>query len=412
MQPPASSRIVSMDQFRGCTVAGMILVNFVGDFKLIEQAYPVLQHHNTYFSYADTIMPAFHFAVGFALRLTLLRRLRDAPRTWPVYLRAIRRCLGLILLSIVLSPLDHRFASWPELRNTGVWNVLAGPLKCQFWETLAIIGVTSIWVLPVIAAGVRARIAFLVACAAAHVALSYWFYFDFLWAKPNVLDAWWGASSVRGLDGGPFGFLVWAIPQLVGSLAYDAVASKRDMPAVVRLMGWSFVLMLLGYGLSCLSVLYNTNDPAFRNTPSFPVAESPVVPPRVDLAGSEVRSLLAEPPFVQSPPPERRPWNYWMMSKRAGTLSFMLFASGFALAVYVFFVLLSDLGHLQIGLFRTFGQNPLAAYIIHELVNNSVNVFAPRDSPLSWIATTFVLYAGITYLLVRYLEKREIYLRM
>ena len=47
-------------------------VNFIGDFAA---AHPVFKHHNTYFSYADTIMPAFHFAVGFALRLTLLKRL-------------------------------------------------------------------------------------------------------------------------------------------------------------------------------------------------------------------------------------------------------------------------------------------------------------------------------------------------
>ena len=68
------SRIVSMDQFRGYTVAGMFLVNFVGGL----QAFPeVLKHHNghPYFSYADTIMPSFLFAAGFSYRLTTLRRL-------------------------------------------------------------------------------------------------------------------------------------------------------------------------------------------------------------------------------------------------------------------------------------------------------------------------------------------------
>ena len=38
----------------------------------------VFKHHNTYCSYADTIMPGFFFAVGFAFRLTLLRRRRSA----------------------------------------------------------------------------------------------------------------------------------------------------------------------------------------------------------------------------------------------------------------------------------------------------------------------------------------------
>ncbi|MBY0374472.1 MAG: hypothetical protein K2Q23_10790, partial [Bryobacteraceae bacterium] len=67
-----NGRILSMDQFRGYTVAGMFLVNFLGGFAAV---HPVLKHHNTYCSYADTIMPQFFFAVGFALRLVLLRNI-------------------------------------------------------------------------------------------------------------------------------------------------------------------------------------------------------------------------------------------------------------------------------------------------------------------------------------------------
>ena len=70
--PPPSGRIVSLDQFRGYTVAGMLLVNFLGGYAAVPA---VLKHHNTYCSYADTIMPQFFFAVGFAFRLTFLRRL-------------------------------------------------------------------------------------------------------------------------------------------------------------------------------------------------------------------------------------------------------------------------------------------------------------------------------------------------
>ena len=64
------NRIASLDQFRGYTVAGMFLVNFIGGFAVVN----VLKHHNTYCSYADTIMPQFLFAVGFAFRLTFGRR--------------------------------------------------------------------------------------------------------------------------------------------------------------------------------------------------------------------------------------------------------------------------------------------------------------------------------------------------
>src|SRR5262249_22123494 len=161
------------------------------------------------------------------------------------------------------------------------------------------------------------------------------------------------------------------------------------------------------YGLSCLTTLYTVSASAATAAGS-PVAESPVLPRQVDLTAKDFRSLLAEPPFVPPPPPEQRRLNYWMMTKRATSLSFMLFSSGFALAVYAFFFFLSDLAHLQIGLFRTFGQNALATYIIHEVVNNAVRYFSPNDSPLGWILTTFALFYGITYLFVRHLDKNGI----
>src|SRR5262245_49719704 len=106
-----SSRIISLDQFRGYTVLGMFFVNFVGRYDVIP---PIFKHHNTYCSYADTIMPHFFFAVGFAYRLTLLKRLeRDGP--WAAYTHAVRRNLGLILLGIVLYHLDGSAATWAAL---------------------------------------------------------------------------------------------------------------------------------------------------------------------------------------------------------------------------------------------------------------------------------------------------------
>ena len=93
-RPP---RIVSMDQFRGYTVAGMLLVNCVGGMSAF---HAVFKHHGTYFSYADSIMPSFFFAVGYSFRLTILRRLPQIGpvRTWLTY---FRRSLALILISLM-----------------------------------------------------------------------------------------------------------------------------------------------------------------------------------------------------------------------------------------------------------------------------------------------------------------------
>src|SRR3954449_9556365 len=109
---PPAGRIASLDQFRGDTVAGMLLVNFLSGFAVVPA---LLKHHNTYCSYADTIMPQFFFAVGFAYRLTFLRRLGRLGLA-PAAAAVLRRNLGLILLGLVIYHLDGRALTWAELQ--------------------------------------------------------------------------------------------------------------------------------------------------------------------------------------------------------------------------------------------------------------------------------------------------------
>src|SRR4051812_9926787 len=106
-----AGRIVSMDQFRGYTVAGMCVVNFLGGLQAI---HPVLKHNNNYFSYADTIMPSFLFACGFSYRLTALGRLR---RFGPAatYRRFAWRSIGLILVSLMIYGFGTEFRSYAEM---------------------------------------------------------------------------------------------------------------------------------------------------------------------------------------------------------------------------------------------------------------------------------------------------------
>ena len=73
-QVSPSPRLASLDQFRGYTIAGMCMANFLAPFSAIHS---IFKHNDTYFSYADTIMPGFLFIVGFAFRLTYLKRAPD-----------------------------------------------------------------------------------------------------------------------------------------------------------------------------------------------------------------------------------------------------------------------------------------------------------------------------------------------
>jgi predicted acyltransferase len=350
-------RIVSLDQFRGYTVAGMLFVNFVGAYIVIPA---VFKHHRTYCSYADTIMPQFFFAVGFAFRLTYLRR--QKTRGARAAARAVfDRALALVLLGFVVYHLDGHVEHYSELQKLGLSGFLAQAFKRELCQTLVQIALTSIWVLPVIASRPAIRIAYLIASAALHLWLSSLFYLDWAWDTPAI-------------DGGWLGILTWAIPTLVGSLAYDAVAGSKDDRQTLRTLAmWSVALMLAGYLLSC--------------------------------AGGH----LAPPPFV---PPATEDVTLWTMSQRTGSVSYLTFAAGFSLAVYALFFELCDRRGWQTALFRIFGQNALVAYVIHPMVASAVKPYLPNDSPLWYLVLGFGLYFAICVAFNRYLERHKLFVRL
>jgi predicted acyltransferase len=386
-------RLVSLDQFRGYTVAGMFAVNFLGGFAVTPA---VLRHHNTYCSYADTIMPQFLFAVGFAFRLTFVRRARTQGLP-AAYRRVARRLIGLALLAVVF----YTLAAAPSLRDgradRGFAEVLGELAKRHWFQTLLHIAVTSLWILPVVRAGAALRIAYMIFSAGAHAALSAWFNFAWVHTRP------------QGIDGGPLGFLTWSIPALVGTLACDAATGEVRGPRIGKLLAWSAVLMALGYALSCGTRLYDV-PPAERTLSPKTLSESPVLFAPDAIRARDFRSLLAEPPFV--PPPAERQGNYWMMSQRSGSVSYQTFAAGFSLAMFVLFYLACDRLGWRLGLFRTLGGNALAAYVLGGAMELAVKAFVPREAPAWEVAAAFALFFACAWLPIRILEKKEMVIRV
>src|SRR5688572_33423507 len=95
-----STRLVSLDVFRGITMAAMLLVNNPGDWGHVYA--PLLHAHWHGCTPTDLIFPMFLFIVGVSITLALVPRLErgDAPGklTRTVLVRAARIIgLGLLL---------------------------------------------------------------------------------------------------------------------------------------------------------------------------------------------------------------------------------------------------------------------------------------------------------------------------
>jgi predicted acyltransferase len=432
--PAPSPRLASLDQFRGYTVAGMFLVNFLSG--LLAAPF-VCHHHNTYCSYADTIMPQFFFAVGFSMRLSFGRRVLQQG-AGAAYFHMIKRLIGLVLVAIFLTYhaephwKEHSQKTWAELQEMGWWGAFwPYAIKNTWFQTLTHIAVTSLWILPVIRLSGVWRVLYLVLSAGLHLFLSW--KFNFLWVNGVTAEP-------GGIDGGPLGFLSWSIPTLAGTLACDMALDQTssNIGKVLRLLSWGALLMAIGYGASCLTRIYDVPYHKVSDKPGQ-FAENPVLPSKDQfqtwfnhLKQKEWSKALAESPLV--PPPhssvetvdpkkkihepfedrsfEVRGWNYWMMSQRAGSISYLTFAAGLSLAIYGLFYLLADMIGIRIGVFRTFGVNALIGYILHDMVGDAVKAYLPKDSPVIAIWIACGIFFLITWLFMRGLEKQKIYIKL
>jgi predicted acyltransferase len=400
----SGNRIASLDQFRGYTVVGMLLVNFIGGFSACPT---ILKHSHDYNSYADTIMPHFLFAVGFAFRLTFGRRAQSQGLA-SAYGRAVRRMLGLMLVAVVIYQVPPRASTWEQFTEMSFWDIFGEPLKRHWFATLMHIAVTGLWLIPVIRSSTAVRLLWMIGSAIAHIGLSYWF--NYVWVN----------TGPNGIDGGPLGFLTWTIPATVGTFACDAVASADERPKFGRLVGWSIVIMALGYAISCGTRFYDVPADQVEALSGQKLATDPVLPPadvvQAKLKSGDISSLLAEPPFVPPPDAKHRKWNYWMMSQRGGTVSYLTFSAGFSLLVYILFYLVCDELEWKLPLvhsfFQTFGTNALLAYIIHDIVGTALERFMPKDSKDWYVWSGVALFFAINWLFLRQFQKQGVYLRV
>lgn len=107
----AQNRLVSLDVFRGLTIAGMVLVNNPGTWSAI---YPPLKHAEWHgITPTDYIFPFFLYIVGVAIPIALGKRMQDGI-TRDIYWKIASRAVLIFFLGVFLSAFPLFDFSKPE----------------------------------------------------------------------------------------------------------------------------------------------------------------------------------------------------------------------------------------------------------------------------------------------------------
>jgi len=114
-----SSRLMSLDVFRGITIALMIIVNTPGN----REAYPLLDHAEwNGLTFADLVFPFFLFIVGVSIVFSLSKRLAEG-RTEGLTARIFKRALIIYAFGMVLNAIPNWHPS--TIRILGVLQRIA-----------------------------------------------------------------------------------------------------------------------------------------------------------------------------------------------------------------------------------------------------------------------------------------------
>jgi predicted acyltransferase len=132
-----SARVVSIDIFRGITMAVMIFVNDLASVRGLSKWTYHMPANVDAMTYVDMVFPAFLFIVGMSLPMAVRRRLGRDSAVGRVWLHIALRSLALLALGLILANVDHCDAQrmhlspylWALLGLGGgilLWNVYTG----------------------------------------------------------------------------------------------------------------------------------------------------------------------------------------------------------------------------------------------------------------------------------------------
>lgn len=96
-------RVVSIDIFRGLTMAVMIFVNALSDVHGLPWWTYHAHAQEDVMTYVDMVFPFFLFIVGMSLPLSIAQRLKRNPSLFALWAHVLVRVIGLVVLGLILA---------------------------------------------------------------------------------------------------------------------------------------------------------------------------------------------------------------------------------------------------------------------------------------------------------------------
>ena len=137
---PVTTRVVSIDIFRGLAMALMIFVNSLAGVHGLPWWNYHAKANVDVMTYVDMVFPAFLFIVGMSLPLAIRQRLKKNASMPLLWLHVILRSISLIVMGLILANADMGDPSrmglsthaWGLLGLTGAvlfWSIYSGPVR-------------------------------------------------------------------------------------------------------------------------------------------------------------------------------------------------------------------------------------------------------------------------------------------
>jgi predicted acyltransferase len=327
----ATARLLSLDVFRGATVAGMILVNDAGDEEV---SYWPLRHADwNGWTPTDLVFPFFLFIVGVSMAYSLRSRLERGEPRFQLLKHVLWRGAVIFGLGLFLNGFPNRY----DLASWRVYGVLQRIAVCY-----VVTAIVALW------ASRRGQILTALSCM-----IGYWVLMRFVpvpgFGVPTI--------DVPLLDPDK-NLAAWLDRLLLSGHLYEVTRDPEGVLSTIPAVATSLLGLLAGDWL---------RSERSGRAKALGLAVAGVIL----LAGGQL-------------------FNAWFpINKKLWTSSYVLFTAGLALSCLAFCYWLVDVHQRRRWAtpLLVFGTNAIAAYMLSEIVAHLIvrmQVVQPDGTTLAW----------------------------